>query len=85
MRAGSGWFRGRLRDARRRAALRLIAGVALTTGLFLGACAVKFGPSGEDSPDQSQRTPREQNQLYQQEQQRLEYQRQFDRVGPSDR
>ena len=85
MKTGLGSQSGRLRDARRRAAPLFIAGVVLTTGLLFGACSVKFGPGGEDSPDESQATPRDRNQLYQEEQQRMEYQRQFDRVGPSDR
>lgn len=85
MSTGPGSPGGHLRDARCGAIPRLIAGAVLTICLLLGACAVRFGPGPEDTPDQSQPTPRERNQLYQQEQQRMEYQRQFDRVGPSDR
>jgi len=70
---------------RSRRARRPIAALALTLGLVLGACSVPFGPGGEDSPSASEQTPRERNQLYQQEQQRLYQQRQLDRSGPSDR
>jgi hypothetical protein len=64
---------------------RLATGLALVAGLVLGACAVQFG-QGSDSPDPSStQTPSERNQLYWKEQEQLERQYQFDRVGPSDR
>ena len=74
--------RTRVRDPRAR---RLTAGLVLTLGLVLGACSVPFGPGGEDSPGVSDQTPRERNQLYQEEQQRMYRQNQLDRSGPSDR
>ena len=91
--AGSGqvsstefWASGcRRGDARYRLARRLTAGLVLTLGLVLGACAVQFGPAPEDAPDSSEQTPRDRNRLYQDEQQRMYQQRQLDRSGPSDR
>jgi hypothetical protein len=72
----------RPRTVRRR---RLATALVLAGGLLLGACAVQFG-SGSDSPDQSsQKKPHDRNRLYWQEQEQLERQYQFDRVGPSDR
>jgi hypothetical protein len=70
------------RAARRR---WLAAGLVLAGGLVAAACTIQFG-SGSDSTDPASReTPRDRNRLYQQEQQLMERQRQFDRVGPSDR
>jgi hypothetical protein len=58
-------------------------GLVLAISLGLGACAVEWGK--DDSEDPSRVTPRERNQLYQEEQQRMYQQRQLDRSGPSDR
>lgn len=69
------------RSMRRR---RLATGAILAAGLVLGACSFQFG-QGSDSPDQSSQTPRDRNRLYRQEQEQVERQYQFDRVGPSDR
>jgi len=62
----------------------LATGSLLAAGLVLGACSFQFG-QGADSPDQSSQTPRDRNRLYRQEQEQVERQYQFDRVGPSDR
>jgi len=62
----------------------LATGSVLAAGLVLGACSFQFG-QGSDSPDQSSQTPRDRNRLYRQEQEQVERQYQFDRVGPSDR
>jgi hypothetical protein len=63
----------------------LIAVLPLAAGLVLGACAIPFG-NGTDSTERSpQRTPRDRNRLYLQEQERMEREVQFDQVGPSDR
>ncbi len=71
--------------ARSRRAVRLIGGLLLT-GIGVGACSIPFGPgSGDPSVGTTEDTNRERNQRYQQEQQLMEQQRQFDRVGPSDR
>lgn len=64
---------------------RLATGLALAAGIVLGACSVQFGP-GSDSPDQSSpQKPGDRNRLYWKEQEQIERQYQFDRVGPSDR
>jgi hypothetical protein len=64
---------------------QLIACLAIVAGLVLGACSIPFG-NGAESTDPSRReTPRDRNRLYLQEQEQLERQYQFDRVGPSDR
>jgi len=62
----------------------IATGTVLAAGLVLGACSFQFG-QGSDSPDQSSQTPRDRNRLYRQEQEQVERQYQFDRVGPSDR
>jgi hypothetical protein len=70
---------------RSRSTVRLI-GVLLLAGVGVGACSIPFGPgSGDPSVGTTEDTGRERNQRYQQEQQLMEQQRQFDRVGPSDR
>ena len=55
--------------------------------LALGGCSIPFGPGGESSGGSSSpETPRDRNRLYLQEQERMERNVQFDRVGPpSDR
>jgi hypothetical protein len=62
--------------------------VALVAGLVLGACAFQFGDgAGTEPTGQSpEETRRDRSRLYQQEQERMERGRTFDRVGPpSDR
>jgi hypothetical protein len=81
-RLSTGAARHRARSAARRS---VVAGLALASALVAGGCTVQFG-SGSDTMDPAAReTPRDRNRLYQQEQQLMERQRQFDRVGPSDR
>ena len=72
-------------DARCGLPRRLIACLAIVAGLVLGACSFTFGPGADSTEPSPQETPRDRNRLYQQEQQQLERQYQFDRVGPSDR
>ena len=86
-RASPGASDDRRQDKRRAAVARrrLTVGLALVVGLVLGACAIPFG-NGTDSTEESpQKNPRDRNRLYLQEQERVERQFQFDRVGPSDR
>lgn len=69
--------------APRRPALTLLLGLAV--GLALGGCALTFGNGAEPTSRPSQETPRDRNRLFLEEQERLERQRTFDRVGPSER
>ena len=66
---------------------RLTAGLAVAAGLVLGACSIPFGNgTGTSGAGQSAaETRRESNRRYLEEQRLMEQQRQFDRVGPSDR
>jgi hypothetical protein len=67
---------------------RLAVGLALVTGLVLGACAIPFGDGAETRPtgQSPEETRRDRSRLYQEEQERMERGRTFDRVGPpSDR
>ena len=80
-----GNLRCRRESVRYGRARRLTVGLVLMLGMALGACSVPFGPGGEDAPNSPEQTPRERNELYQQEQQRIYEQRQLDRSGPSDR
>jgi uncharacterized protein HemX len=73
-----------LAQARRGLPARL-SGLLLVAGLALGACSFQFGSGAEPSSDTSEEANRERNRLYQQEQMQMERQRQFDRIGPSDR
>jgi hypothetical protein len=65
----------------------LAVGLAFTAGLVLGACSIPFG--NETAIEPTSRSPeetrRDRNRLYLEEQERMERQRVFDRVGPSDR
>ena len=84
-RCGSGADAGHRARGRGRRAVRLI-GALLLAGIGIGACSIPFGPgSGDPSVGTPEETRRERNQRYQQEQQLMEQQRQFDRIGPSDR
>jgi hypothetical protein len=67
------------------AARRLTLTLALAAGLVLGACAIPFGIGSEPSDRPPEQTRRDRNRLYLEEQERMERQRTFDRVGPSDR
>lgn len=67
------------------AARRLTLTLALVAGLVLGACAIPFGIGTEPSDRPPEETRRDRNRLYLEEQERMERQRMFDRVGPSDR
>ena len=64
---------------------RLAAGLAVAAGLVLGACAIPFGDGTSPSGQSSSETRRESNRRYLEEQRLMEQQRQFDRIGPSDR
>ena len=64
---------------------RLATGCVLAAGLVLAACAVEFGNRPDSSESSAPKTPRDRNRRYWEEQQQLERQYQFDRVGPSDR
>ena len=75
----------RRRDARCGWSRRRTAGLVIAAGLVLGACAIPFGQGSESPEGSSQGTPRDRNQLFLQEQERMERKMQFDRVGPSDR
>ena len=67
--------------AARRVTLTLILGLA--AGLALGACAIPFG-NGTESTDRSPEERRRYgNRLYVEEQERMERERTFDRVGPA--
>jgi hypothetical protein len=69
-----------------RAIGRLVRGVVL--GIALTGCSIPFGNGGEPAPSgqSPQETRRERNRLFQEEQERMQRQSQFDRVGPpSDR
>lgn len=69
-----------------RAIGRLLSGVVL--GIALTGCSIPFGNGGEPAPsgESPQETRRERNRLYLEEQERMQRQNQFDRVGPpSDR
>ncbi len=59
----------------------------LILGTVLAGCAIPFGNGGDSSSYQSpEEKRRERNRLYQEEQQNMERERQFDRIGPpSDR
>jgi hypothetical protein len=59
----------------------------LIVGSVLGGCAIPFGNGGDPSPSYQspEETRRDRNRLYMEEQQRMERERQFDRIGPSDR
>jgi hypothetical protein len=72
-------------DARCDPSRRLIACLVLVAGLVLGACSIPFGPGADPTEPPPRETPRDRNRLYQQEQEQLERQYQFDRVGPADR
>ena len=61
----------------------MIAVLAAGAGLLLGACSIPLGNGS--SGQSSQETPGDRNRLYWQEQEQLERQYQFDRMGPSDR
>ena len=63
----------------------LAVGLALAAGLVLGACAITFGNGTEPSDRPPEETRRQRNRLFLEEQERMERQRTFDRVGPSDR
>ena len=68
------------------AARRLTLILGIGAGLVLGACAIPFGNGSEPTTTRSsEETSRDRNRLYLQEQERTERQRQFERVGPSDR
>jgi hypothetical protein len=84
-RSQSGGTEYRRLDARCDVPRRLIASLAIVAGLVFGACSIPFGPGADSSEPPPRETPRDRNRLYQQEQERLERQKQFDRVGPSDR
>ena len=73
------------RDVRRGAPRRALVVLAVGAGLVLGACSIPFGNGAESSGQSSPETPQERNRRYQQEQEHLERQYQFDRSGPSDR
>ena len=64
-------------------ARNMIAVLAAGAGLLLGACSIPLGNGS--SGQSSQETPGDRNRLYWQEQEQLERQYQFDRMGPSDR
>lgn len=84
-RCGSGADACSRARGRSRSAVRLI-GALFLAGIGVGACSIPFGPgSGDPSVGTTEDTSRERNQRFQQEQQLMEQQRQFDRVGPSDR
>jgi outer membrane biogenesis lipoprotein LolB len=84
-RSQSGWAEHRRVDAQRHLPRRLIACLAIVAGLVLGACSIPFGPGADSTEPPPRETPRDRNRLYQQEQEQVERQYQFDRVGPSDR
>lgn len=82
-------FRSPAADERRpsarggRAAPRgLAVGLALAAGLLLGACAIPFGDGGAPSSQSPEERRRDQNRLYLEEQEAIERQRTFERVGP---
>jgi hypothetical protein len=55
-------------------------------GAFLAGCAIPFGNGGDPSYQSSEEKRREGSRLYREEQQNMERERQFDRIGPpSDR
>jgi hypothetical protein len=57
----------------------------LGLGLLLLGCSIPFGDGVEPRPRSPEETRREGSRRYQEEQERLERERLFDRVGPSDR
>jgi hypothetical protein len=65
---------------------RLILTLAFGAGIALGACAIPFGDGGEPTGRSPEETRRDRSRLYLEEQERMERERTFDRVGPpSDR
>jgi hypothetical protein len=50
--------------------------------LVLGGCAIPFGNGGDPSYQSPQETRQERRRLYTEEQERMERERTFDRVGP---
>jgi hypothetical protein len=73
------------RDARYGAPRRMLVVLAVGAGLVLGACSIPFGNGAASSGPSSPETARDRNRRYQQEQEHIERQYQFDRTGPSDR
>ena len=65
------------------AAARLLLVLAL--GFMLGSCTIPFGNGGEPTSRSPEETRRDRNRLYTEEQERMERERTFDRIGPSDR
>jgi hypothetical protein len=60
--------------------------LTLTLGLVaLGGCAIPFGNGTETTGRSAEETRRDRSRLYLEEQERMERERTFDRVGPSDR
>ena len=60
--------------------------LVLILGMVLAGCAIPFGNGGDPSYQSSEESRRERNRLYQEQQQNMERERQFDRIGPpSDR
>jgi hypothetical protein len=53
-------------------------------GIALTGCSIPFGNGGEPAPSSQspEETRRERNRLYLEEQERMQRQNQFDRVGP---
>jgi hypothetical protein len=59
--------------------------LALAVGLVLGGCAIPFGNGTEPTDRPAEERRRDRNRLYLEEQERMERERMFDRVGPSER
>jgi hypothetical protein len=60
--------------------------LVLILGTVLAGCAIPFGNGGDPSYQSPEEKRRERSRLYQEEQQNMERERQFDRIGPpSDR
>jgi hypothetical protein len=54
----------------------------LILGAVLAGCTIPFGNGGDPSYQSPEERRRERSRLYQEEQQKMERERQFDRVGP---
>jgi hypothetical protein len=60
--------------------------LVLILGMVLAGCSFQFGNGGDPSYQSPEEKRRERSRLYQEEQQNMERERQFDRIGPpSDR
>ena len=72
---------GRWRRSETAARLLLV----LALGFMLGSCTIPFGNGSEPTSRSPEETRRDRNRLYTEEQERMERERTFDRIGPSDR